>query len=387
MSPLTSPSTPASSQPTSPQILQGSLICYRLFDLGDEILLDQAEGRLAGGEGPRRVRLSRTGTQALSLTVPPLDVDLGSRTLALPRWAPTPAQVSARLFDYGCVSVRFELAIPPGTTLADMIPLCAELHDLPLLEREARQALEGVLPRIQDAVVGGPMWADLETYTLVYVQDLEGQPTGEEVLERWGQDICKLLQAEVSPQPLAEREVQEMRRNAHSYLEQDLVVVDWGSALVIEPSGSRDIPDVLELACAHLTGLRSYDDHLDREMVRIYDQVEQAARPKLSWDRYGRLASQVQERWLDLTEYNERMENTIKIVGDLYLARVYSEALERFRVPLWRNSVYRKQRQVAQVYEFLQGEMYTRRSILLETTIVALIVLEIILAFVPGLLH
>jgi hypothetical protein len=43
-------------------------------------------------------------------------------------------------------------------------------------------------------------------------------------------------------------------------------VIDWNAAVVIEPDGSRDIPDILELASAQLLEFRYYDDLVDREM-------------------------------------------------------------------------------------------------------------------------
>jgi len=41
----------------------------------------------------------------------------------------------------------------------------------------------------------------------------------------------------------------------------------------------------------------------------------------------------VLRRFMELTEFTERVDNAIKSVGDFYLARVYLSAIRRFRVP------------------------------------------------------
>ena len=41
----------------------------------------------------------------------------------------------------------------------------------------------------------------------------------------------------------------------------------------------EDVPDLLEFATAHLLELRYYDDLLDRELHRIYDELEGGGNP------------------------------------------------------------------------------------------------------------
>ena len=59
---------------------------------------------------------------------------------------------------------------------------------------------------------------------------------------------------------LSVAERQDVTQRHFSYGEDDLVVVDWNAAFVYEPSGSRDIPDILEIANAQLLEFRYYDD-------------------------------------------------------------------------------------------------------------------------------
>lgn len=366
------------------KVIRGRILCYRLFDVGDEIQLDQAETILSG-LGRRRTRLSREGAETLAFATPPLAVELGKRSVALPkRGRSVEADLTARFFDYAAVSLLFEIPIPVGASLADLLPICDELYDSPVLTAVGRDELDQLIPRLTPAIKGLHAWPGVETYTVIFVEELEGHPLGKDALATPG--LGKLLLGETSEKRLANEERTDVLKHAYSYFEDDLAVIDWNSAFVLEPSGSRDIPEILEFATSQLLELRYYDDLLDVELNRIYDEVEEAGRgwSALLWSPYGGLARKVMRQLLELTEFTERVENSLKVIGDFYLARVYRAAVRRFRVPAWQESVGRKQTLVAQVYALLKGDIDMRRNTFLETAIVLLIVFEIAMAFWPS---
>lgn len=363
-------------------VRKGQLLCYRIFDVGDEADLERADRLLRGSPGHRRLRPSREGSESLAFASPPLSVALGRRTVALPRTGHrVEAAVAVHLYDYAAAGVAFEVEIPPGTALGALGPLCDELYDTPVLEAEARAVLAELLPRIARAIQGRHDWPGSETYTVIFVEELDGHPTAAEVLAMPG--LAKLLLGETGAGALSAAERADVLKHAFSYFEHDLAVIDWNSAFVLEPSGSRDIPDILEFATSQLLELRYYDTLLDGELARLYDEFAAAKRRfwSLLWSPYGHLAREVQKRLVELTEFTERVENALKIIGDFYLARVYRAAVRRFRMPSWQESVYRKQSLVAGVYTLLKGELDIRRNTLLELTIVLLIVFEIVMAF------
>ena len=219
-------------------------------------------------------------------------------------------------------------------------------------------------------------WEEAESYTIVFVQELSGGPI-ESLTD--SELVAKLLLGEPSAKPLSVPTRQDVLRNAFSYLADDLILVDWNSALVVEPSGSRVVPHVLELATCQLLEFRYYDGMLDRELARVYDYVEKA--PRIFKSPFRALTREVLRRFMELTEFTERVDNAIKSVGDFYLARVYLAAIKRSRVPEWRESVETKLGLVGRTYELLKGEVEVSRTQLLELTVVILILLEILAAF------
>ncbi len=360
---------------------RGALLCYRFFDVGDQIALAEVERLLRASGGWRRFRFTREGAEALDLAAPPLDVELGPRSLVLPKMNRTiEALASARIYEYGAVSIRFEIPIEADTPLQALIPLADELYDSPVLDEAGRQLYEKLLPRIERAIETPHHWHGDESYTVIFVEELRGGTVDELLAAPW---LPNLIVGEPEQAALSDQEHDDVRRHAYRYGRSDVAIVDWNSALVVEPGGSRDIPDLLEYATSQLLELRYYDDLFDRELQAIHGELGRVKRrriPALIFHPYGRLARRVQERFLELAEFTERVDNAVKVVGDFYLARVYSEAVERFRIPAWQRSIDRKQQLVMQVYELLKGDVEVRRASILETTIIVLIVLEIVMA-------
>ena len=364
-----------------PRIADGELWIYRLFDVADAVDLARAEALAAGPSA--RVRLdSAQSATALQLPSPPLQISLGRREVPL-LGGPRVAEASAHLFDYGVISLRYRVAIEPGTTLGALVALAGALLEraTPALDTLARQHAREVAAALAPALARPHAWGGMETYQVFFVRAFEGGPlTAARLLAE--APVASLLLGETSQVRLSEAERQDVLSHQFSYLETDLAVIHWNSALVVEPSGVEDVPDLLELATAHLLELRYYDDLLDRELHRIYDELEAGGSPltHLLTRKYRRLQRRTAALLLELSEMVERLENAVKIVGDFYLARVYQAAVRRFRLPSWEATVLRKQRLVAEVNDLTGDAADTSRGELLEVVVILLISYEILAA-------
>ena len=364
------------------RIADGDILVYRLFDVADAIDLALAEQLVSAPAS--RLQLSSAGSStAIELPRPPLHLTLGARTVPL-RGGPRAATASARVFDYGVVSILYRLPIDAGTPLRDLVPLAEELfvEPSPALEAAARREAEEVAAALGRALEKPHAWDGFESFQVVLVREFETDVPVADLLR--AAPLPELVLGETSEVPLSPAERHDVLTHQFSYLEDDLALLHWNSAFVLEPSGVEDIPDLLELATAHLLELRYYDALLDRELHRIYDVLEAGGAPvaNIFTRRYRRLQREVASLLLELSETVERLENAVKIVGDFYLARVYHGAVRRFRLPAWQETVLRKQRLVAEVNDLLGDAADTSRAELLELTIVLLILYEIVAAFV-----
>ncbi len=363
------------------RVEDGEVLVYRLFDVADAVDLHRAE--VAAGAPKSRLRLSGVqSATAVEFPRPPLHLGLGRRPLPLASGA-REAEVNARVFDYGVVSICYRLRIDPGTPLNELIPLAEELfvEPGPALDAEARREAEAITAALGPVLERPHSWEGLESYQVFFVRRFaDGPISAADLLE--GAPIPELVLGETSATPLSAAERQDVLAQHHSYLADDLAVVHWNCAFVSEPSGVEDIPDLLELATAQLLELRYYDALLDRELHRIYDEIEARGSGLLNilTPRYRRLQRRTAALLLELSEMIERLENAVKIVGDLYLARLYQGAVRRFRLPAWQETVLRKQRLVAEVNELIGDVADTSRAEWLEIAIILLIAFEIVAA-------
>jgi hypothetical protein len=367
----------------TPFILErGYILCYRIFDIADEIQLEVARGVLAADT--RRMRLNRAGSEYLQLPDPPLSIDLGVRTLQLAQGVHE-VEVMARMFSHGAASIILKVPIASGTTPIDLVPLADQLFDSPAVDALSLELMNGLRRDLSAALDRQQLWNQTESYTIIFVEKMQGDPTAAQVLAHV--DLPRLLLGETEAVNLSAQERAEVTQTAFSYADRDLAVIDWNGAFVYEPSGSMDIPDVLEICNAQLLEFRYYDELLDVSLRSVYDGLE---RPESSWKSilsspYRRMARRVVVTLLEISEFIERVENSLKIIGDFYLARVYEGAVKRLRVRQWQKNVTRKQQLLSNTYGLLKGEVDIARSHVLEATIVLLIVLDIVLYLAPSL--
>ena len=359
---------------------QGELLCYRIFDIANEINLAAAQKRLQADA--RRLRLSRENSQYLQLPDPPVTVELGRHGLELPTGT---RQVDAvgRIFTHGAASIILRVPVDAGTPFEALVPFADALYDSAEVDALAAKLMDRLREDIKDACESPHLWEQTESYTVTYVQRFSGAVDLQALSH--SEVLARLLVGEREPLSSPERE--SITSTRFSYRGDDLVVVDWNAAFVVEPSGSRDIPDILEISNAQLLEFRYYDDLLERELQGTYDVLQAERNPsraRVFRSPYSQLSKRLLTTVLETNEFVERVENSLKVIADFYLAKVYEASVRRLRVHTWKESVTRKQQLLAQTYQLLRGEVDTTRALSLEAAVVVLIVLELVFALLPG---
>ena len=361
----------------------GYILAYRLFDVAYEIDLAKAEDVWARTvrTGSTRGRLTTTPPKAVAFGVPPLALSLGTITLALPD-GPLQAIVTARLYEFGVVSVAIRVAVVDLSW--DAFSQRLNAVDRVVGMAPASNLWTDLLDRVRRGIGDGlvrPTPAALEEDYLVGVANAFSEKmTAERLLERL--DLVPLLSGE--QRALSESARRDLLRHRYSYYTDDLVVLTWDRAFIYEPRGDADVIDVLEVANAQLLEMRYYDELLDAELPRMYTLVD-AARRRWSLPgtrRFADLARRLYTMVAEVTELTEKVDNALQVTEDVYLARIYAAALELFRVPTVSAAVDRKLSIIRDTYTALYDEASSSRSGLLEIVIVVLIAVEIILAVI-----
>ncbi len=362
--------------------VDGDAVVYRLFDVGYEIQLDRVLELLAT-QAPARVRPVRGEAQALQIPNPPITVIVGTEEVVLGGDRIT-VEVSARIFDFGVVSMRARVPAPHGVTWHGFVDFGERLDAATvvpaLLDGHVRSLAERIRSCIERPAIARQT-EDYIVYRVARLTDLTGAPVLPALLH----------ETLVSPLLLNDRRalsveaMKELLPHRFSYTADDLTILTWDNALIVDASlVDTDVQFILEFANAQLLELRFYDATLDAELPRMYDRIE-AARPgsrkfALFSRRYAPLLAELQRTVADSTELVERVENALKVTDDVYLARIYASALELFRGRTWRAGIDRKLAIIRETYSMLNDEQQSARSEALEVAIVLLIVLEILLA-------
>ena len=360
--------------------VDGRATVLRLYDVGYAIALDAA-AELLGDTTRGRVRPGRGEARAIEIRNPPLFAALGSWEVAI-RGERRPATLSANLFDFGVCSMQLRVPAQPGlpwNEFAEFGSAVAVSADIAaIVDRELRALLQRIAPAVERSSVA-PISEEFIVFRIDHIEAPESGKTASELLS--DDQIAVLLLGERRPLSLLAR--RELLPHRFSYYDDDLTVLTWDNALVVEPRAEdRDVEYILEFANAQLLELRLYDGQLDARLPALYDRVAAARtrrRPRLS-GRFQPVLADLQTQVADVTETVERVENALKVTNDVYLARIYAAALELFREQAWRRGIDRKLGILRETYAMLNSEAQVARGELLEVAIVLLIVAELLLS-------
>ncbi|MBL8135403.1 MAG: hypothetical protein JNL48_02180 [Acidobacteria bacterium] len=356
-------------------VLTGQLTAFYLFDVAEAADLAAVRG-LLGGAGQSTRFAARTPVPAYTQYArPPVQVDadaLGGPPLG--EW-----KGRARIYDYGVVSLALsrpfagswaELLATPQTVLGGA-PLEATAD---AWCRSAASTLRPALQEPRDTFLS-------EDYVVFGVTQAEGTPTADALLAAHGDDIARLLRGEA--EPLSTQERDEVLRHRLSYLASDLVVPSWNGAFVYDnEAGLAGALEILEFANSQLLQFRYYDQRLDGDLRRIYKRL-QSPRWYEPWlgRRYTAAARELHQVFIDVNELTDRTENALKLVGDVYAARLLGLATARLGLAAWKDAVKDKLKTLDDIYRFAVDQTSMDRGEVLEASIVLILVFELVLFF------
>ncbi|MHA6206314.1 hypothetical protein ACXU4B_17945 [Dyella soli] len=366
-----------------PHVHNAAVIAMRLVDIADTIDLTAAESLWArhARTAAARGRLLSAPPKAMTFGVPPVELTLEPLSIDI-LGQPVQVAATARLYEFGVVALALQVPaddLPWVDFVARMNAVDATLG-LASGTRIWDEQVAHLADALRPALVRPSVAPLHEDYLLALVQAMDGVEGTSMLHEEV--DLVPLLSGE--SRRLSEQARKDLLRQRFSYYTDDLVVLTWDRAFIYEPRNDSDVVDILEVANAQLLELRYYDELLDAELPRMYDLVEatrNVANP-FAARRYADLARHLYTLVAEVTEITEKVDNALQVTEDVYLARVYASALELFRVPHVSKAVDRKLAIIRDSYAALYEEASSKRGELLELAIIALIVVEIVIAVI-----
>lgn len=297
---------------------------------------------------------------------------------------------------HGAVRVEREVKLLPmgALSITVRLPFAVEriadlvvYHDLQFsngaLSAEVRQLAEEIrqeLAPLLDRPV--PHLLEEEAYTVFCLEAPLTNREGRRIsAEQWFQahrrEVAALLTQEPDINQLSDQEARESTDRFLSYYEDDLVVIDWDAALIVDQP--RDFDETLylmELANLQLAELEAYDRLLDDALERAYRDL------RVSPMRSRRdILRDLRELRIDLARYSDELSNITKFFGDWHLARIYQTLSARFHLADWHRTIDEKLKTLDDLYQMLKHDQTNRWMLILELMIVLLFILDLVLIF------
>jgi hypothetical protein len=290
---------------------------------------------------------------------------------------------SVKIFGVGAMTIQ--VRVPFEVERLDEL---VDYHDLEFadstLEEEVTRFAESILKDIEPHCVRPvPSLLGAEAYTVFCLSGLPGIVEGQGVrAEDWLKSnrrrVASLLMQEEDDEVLSEQEVDESTGLYLSYYGDDLVVVDWDSAIIVgQQDALDDVLHIMEVANVQLVELAAYDKVLDDALQLAYSDVSRQKARSTST-----VLLNLRELRIDLARLSDELSNITKFFGDWHLAKTYKNLTDRFHLADWQRIIIEKTRTLDGLYQIILQNRFNVWMFVLEATIVLLFIIDLVLLFV-----
>ncbi len=360
----------------SPHIAQGRIVAFFAFDIGYEVSLEKAGPMLAASPVQPLSRKKQTPNY-LQYAHAPQVLSLGE----IEAFDGLKGDIQATIFDFGAVSISYHWSLSDESrriTLDDLPTISERIFEFDL-EGHARTQVEHLMRKIRPAISRPELSTLVEDYYVFVIERFEQKINADELLYKYPHTLAQILQFDTRELSKAQRG--EALSKSISYYEGDLVLIDWNASIVYD-SDYVDTLNVLELLNVELLEARYMDALLDKR-IKNYERLSQ--KHVIAWTLplsipHRQSINELAELRIESSVLAERVDNCLKLIGDLYLARVYSAASEQFHMPTWDASISRKLDIIGNLYQILTDRVNSSQAQTLELIIILLILIEIFLS-------
>jgi hypothetical protein len=349
------------------------------FDIGMSVDLYEFERRMSSNAQRETIRHRRRAPEYFEYRPLPIRVTQEILPFILGHFR-SESTVDAVIFDFGAVLVIH--SFPIQGMLSELLVLSNDLYGNDTLTRDARQRAEGILDIIRPAVVKPSISDFMEDYVIYEIQEFFGDVPASQLITDHARPLAQILRSE--SKELSDQEVVDAVSYQLSFNPNDSAIIDWNAAIVYDRE-AEDLRAVLEFANVELLEMRYLDQQLDDALDKAYRVSSSGS--KAYWSSlFGRGSEleYVAQLQVDSAILFEGVNNSLKLLGDQYLARVYHAASRRFHMAEWDASILRKLETIESIYQKLNDRRSGARLEVLEWIIIVLILISIFLPFFPG---
>lgn len=350
-------------------IKDGTCYIYFAFDVGISIDLNRCAQLISEPRETTRLQHKQKTPKYFDYTPLPLRISQHAGAFCFTnRDFCTRQMVDVTLFDFGAISVCYRIDLKGEfSTLTDLSEV---LYENEQLRNDASNRVSQIFNELRPAIYK-PNITDLyEDYLVFEVREFDEFIPVSSLFEKTGVTLGQILRSD--QQDISAQQIEEALSCRVSYTNNDIAVIDWGAAFLYGDK-MDDVRAVLEFANVELLEMRYQDSELDEALERSYRALNDGK-------ALGTDLRSVAQMQVDSAMMYEGVNNALKLLGDQYLARVYSLISRRFHLESWDASILRKLETLNSIYSKISDQASARRSFIIELIIVLLIAVEIVLS-------
>jgi hypothetical protein len=363
---------------SGPSLTVNKGICYALFayDIGQSINLEEAERRITAGTERGRLRHKARAPQYFEYRPAPLRLTQEGEVLTVGLYQSSPS-VELMVYDFGAVTITYRFAL--DGPFERLLELSESLYEHKQLLAESRTRVEQLVQAIQPAIERPRISREVEDYIVFSIESCS-EPQGAPLWGRREADLAHILRGERAP--LSDQETKDAMSCRISFGLEDAALIDWHAA-VLFGKDMDDVRAVLEFANVELLEMRILDEQLDQVLDQAYEALSRKSPLLPLPGSHDKGATHIAQLQVDSALLFERVTNTLKLLGDQYLARVSRLASQRFHLEAWDASIQRKLQTLESIYGKMSDRAGVRRMEMLEWIIIVLIAVSIAVSFLP----
>lgn len=344
-------------------IFSGNIYIFHAFDVGDEIELDDIK------ESQKVIIKSFNPPKYFKNYHIPLAIDLPH-----PHTSAGSKCISCKIHNFGAISLTYK--IPFNDTLENIRSKLSEIEAQ--YQEESVSDVGSVFKVIKPHIVKPKFFLARSSYLTTQVDPQPEKIDIGSLKKQYGGIIASMVRFET--ETLSEYQKNEILDDAIGYFRGDLIVIDPESAFVYDDE-YEEIIDLFEFSNIQLLELRYFDWVLDQQLTHTYEEKTKklplkAYLPFIRTPWKGPIAD-LQKLRVDISVISERLESSIKFIGEAYFVEIYGLLVEKLDIESWKESINRKLDIVSDIRSVYQHKMDAIREDLLSTLIIILIFIEL----------
>lgn len=284
--------------------------------------------------------------------------------------------ISSKIHPFGAISLIYK--VPINSTLQDLRQTLIDIDKK--YQKQCIHDAYSIYKKIKPFILR-PNFFQMKNYYTVIQIDTKKDFSGAQFTEHYGHLVASLLRLET--ESLSDYQKEEILKSSTGYFKKDLVLIDIEAAFVYDPQ-HEDLLDFFELGNIQQLELHYFDKLLDAQLTTLYEQKTPKL-PILSYmpfigSRYFDPMGDLNRLKVDISVITERLESSIKIVGEAYVTEVYDLIVTQFNLRSWQKSINKKLNIIKDIRYVYQSKVDANREDLMSVLIIILIMIEVFFA-------